>query len=95
MKLSPLKSKVKGEGEKMNDQQKQCFKMVYNFIHDEQHNAANLMAFIDMTFPETDTDISKALHENVKPYLEIRRTLGATTMDLMYLLKELKKTSGG
>lgn len=79
----------------MNDQQKQCFKMVCDFIHDEQHNAANLIAFIDMTFPETDSDVSKALHESVKPYLELRRSLGATSMDLMYLLKESEKASGG
>ncbi|MBW2606117.1 MAG: hypothetical protein JRD05_00630 [Deltaproteobacteria bacterium] len=75
----------------MNDKQKQCFKVVYDFIHDERSNAQNLIALIDIRFPEIDSDISRALHENVKPYLELRRSLGATTMELMYLLKSLEK----
>ncbi|MBW2606108.1 MAG: hypothetical protein JRD05_00585 [Deltaproteobacteria bacterium] len=73
----------------MNDQQKKCFKLVYDFIHDERVNAANLIALIDIRFPETDSDISKTLHGAVKPYLEMRHRLGAATMDLMYSLKRI------
>ena len=73
----------------MNDQQKKCFKLVYNFIHDERSNAQNLISFIEMSFPKLDSDASKVLHENIKPYLEMRRSLGAATMELMYLLNQV------
>ena len=73
----------------MNDQQKKCFKMIYDFIHDERSNAQNLITLIDMRFPETDSNVSRVLRENVKPYLELRRSLGANTMELMYLLDQL------
>ena len=73
----------------MNDQQKKCFKLIYNFIHDERSNAQNLIALVDIRFPEIDSEVSRVLHENVKPYLETRRSLGAVTMELMYLLNQL------
>ncbi len=72
----------------MNDQQKKCFEMVYNFIHDEKLQSQNLIAFIDICFKERDSDISNVLHEVVKPYLALRRDVGGHTMQLIYLLNE-------
>lgn len=82
----------------MSVEQRQCFKAVYDFIHDERHACANLIALIDVTFHEgTGEDpvigdfVGELLRKNINSYLVNRQLAGAKMMDLMYSLDSVIK----
>jgi len=76
----------------MNEEQKKCFSMLYDFAHDERLGCGNLMMFIDTCFPDPEQDeISRAVHYGMKPYLLARQEMGGTAMELMYRLDEAQK----
>ena len=73
----------------MNEKQKQCFEMVCRHTHDERSANTNLIAFIDICFPDPDeSDVSRELHTAVKLALQARKEMGGQVMDLLYMLKE-------
>lgn len=72
----------------MNDEQRDCFALAYNHVHDERLDNVNLMASIDICFPDPDeSEVSKALH-GLKSYLTAREKAGAWVMESMYDLEE-------
>ena len=79
----------------MIDKQKNLFRLLYNFIHDEKIQCGNLSAMIEVEFPDRDQDeVSQALHGYIKVYLDARQVMGATAMEFMYLLDEVVKEKG-
>jgi len=82
----------------LNAEQKKCFKMVYDFIHDERSSCGNLLSLIDIQFPETDgmsaelsDRVGEELRELIRPYLAARQNMGANAMGLMYVVDEFIK----
>lgn len=72
----------------MNDQQKQCFDMVYNITHDERHECGNLITFINICFQDSDSEyVGIFLKTAVLPYLSARMEMGEKVMELLYSLK--------
>ena len=79
----------------MTDEQKNLFRLLYNFIHDEKIQCGNLSAMIEVEFPDRDQDeVSRALHDHIKVYLDARQVTGAMAMELMYLLDGVVKGEG-
>jgi len=79
----------------MTDEQKNLFRLLYNFIHDEKIQCGNLSAMIEVEFPDRDQDeVSRALYDFIKVYLRERQVTGAVAMELMYLLDEVVKGEG-
>lgn len=71
----------------MNTQQHACFEAIYNFVHDESLNCANLMGYVDMSFPDPEQGaFAQALHRAVKPYLQARLDLAEA---IMLLIRQL------
>jgi len=86
----------------MNDDQKKCFKAIYDFIHDERQNAENLLSLIDISFRKTDAPfgdlsdlVGEQLHLVIAPYLTSRRDLGAKAMQVMYILQDFIRDETG
>ena len=77
----------------MADEQKKTFRLLYKFIHDERAECGNLASLIEIQF-RGDDDISKTLRTVVAPYLTARQAMGATVMEVMYLLEEYIKENG-
>jgi len=79
----------------MTDEQKNLFRLLYNFIHDEKIQCGNLSAMSEVEFPDRDQDeVSRALHDHIKVYLDARQVTGAMAMEFMYLLDEVVKEKG-
>lgn len=72
----------------MNDQQKKCFKMAYDFIHDERQSCRNLADLIDITFPARDSAASRILRDYIMLYLDVRANQGGEAMEIVYSLNE-------
>ena len=78
---------------KLSEEQRELFKKLYKFIHDERMNCSNLAGMIAIVFPDPgENAVSIALHTAVKPCLEMRAGVGGETMQIMYLLEEMVRS---
>jgi len=72
----------------MNEYQQQVWDEVYQFIHDEKNNCNNLAGIVELAFPDTPDDLSRAIKKVIAPYLRVRGELGDNIMNLIYELKK-------
>lgn len=75
----------------MTDEQKNTFRLLYKFIHDERSECGNLASLIEIQF-QGDDEIAQMLRGVIVPYLTARQRTGAIAMELMYELDEVIKT---
>lgn len=72
----------------MTKEQKETFKLLYKFIHDERSECGNLAALLELRFQDDDK-ISNTLQTIIIPYLKARQSMGTGMMDVMYQLNTL------